>query len=92
MENRINQVITLENGKKYFILKQAVYKKENYFVTAEVTDDEKDLKDNFLVFHKTMENGTDYVHIENDPKVLEVILKWAMEDDEENEQIIIINE
>ena len=26
MENRINHIIKLDNGKKYFILKQAIYK------------------------------------------------------------------
>ena len=45
MENRINQVVELENGKEYYILKQAVYGGDNYFVAAEVSEDGEDLKD-----------------------------------------------
>src|SRR5574344_1634074 len=32
MENRINQVLTLENGQKLLILHQAIYNNENYYV------------------------------------------------------------
>ena len=31
MENRINKVLTLRNGKKYVVLNQAIYKQNNYF-------------------------------------------------------------
>lgn len=75
MENRINQVIELENGKKYFILKQAIYLNENYFIVAEVTEDGKDLKENFLVLHEIKEEGEPFVKIETDPKTLQIILK-----------------
>ena len=75
MENRINHVVELDNGKKYFILKQAIYMNDNYFIVAEVTEDEEDLKDNFLVLHETKENGEAFINIETDPKVLQIILK-----------------
>lgn len=75
MENRINHVIEFDNGKKYFVLKQAIYLNENYFVVAEVTDDGEDLKDNFLVLHETKEDGKYFAKIETDPKVLQIILK-----------------
>lgn len=75
MENRINHVVELDNGKKYFILKQAIYLNENYFVVAEVTDDGEDLKEKFLVLHETKDNGEAYVKIETDPKVLQIVLK-----------------
>ena len=52
MENRINQVIELENGKEYYILKQAVYSGDNYFVAAEVTEDGEDLKENCSILHE----------------------------------------
>ena len=75
MENRINHVMELDNGKKYFILKQAIYMNENYFIVAEVTDDEEDLKENFLVLHETKEGDKGFVEIETDPKKLQIILK-----------------
>lgn len=75
MENRINQVVELENGKKYFILKQAIYLSENYFVVAEVSEDGKDLKDSFLILHEVKEDDEAFVKVETDPKTLEIILK-----------------
>lgn len=74
MENRINHVVELENGKKYFILKQAIYLNDNYFIVSEVTEDEEDLKENFLVLHETKDNGESFVKVETDPKVLQIIL------------------
>lgn len=75
MENRINHVLELDNGKKYFVLKQAIYLGENYFIVAEVTEDGEDLKNSFLVLHETHENDEELIQIETDPKVLQVILK-----------------
>lgn len=74
MENKINKVITLANGDKYFILKQAIYKGENYFIVAEVTEDEEDLKEKFNILHETTENGETFIEFEEDPKVVQIIL------------------
>ena len=75
MENRINHIITLDNGKKYFILKQAIYKGDNFFVAAEVTGDEQNLTNNFLILHETKEDGKSIVRVEQDKEVLAIILK-----------------
>lgn len=75
MENRINHIVELEDGKKYFILKQAIYLNENYYIVAEVTDDEEDLKEKFLVLHETKEKGDTFVQTETDPKIIQIILK-----------------
>lgn len=75
MENRINNVVTLENGKKYFILKQAIYMNENYFVVAETNESEDDLKENFLILHETKQGDDTFVQVEKDPEVLQTILK-----------------
>ena len=75
MENRINHIITLDNGKKYFILKQAIYRGDNFFVAAEVTEDEQNLTNNFLILHETKEDGKSIVRAEQDKEVLAIILK-----------------
>ncbi|MBQ2408860.1 MAG: hypothetical protein II309_05440 [Bacilli bacterium] len=75
MENRINQVVELENGKEYYILKQAVYGGDNYFVAAEVSEDGEDLKDKFIILHETKENGESYIEFENDSKIIQILLK-----------------
>lgn len=75
MENRINHIITLDNGKKYFILKQAIYKGDNFFVAAEVTEDEEDITNTFLILHERKEDGKNIVKVEQDKDVLAIILK-----------------
>ncbi len=74
MENKINKVVTLANGKKYFILKQAIYKGENYFMVAEVTEDGEDLKEKFNILHETVEDGKTYIQFEKNPKTIQIIL------------------
>ena len=75
MENRINQIVELENGLQYYILKQAVYGGDNYFVAAEVSEDGVDLKEKFLILHETKENGESYIEFENDAKIIQILLK-----------------
>ena len=81
MENRINQVVELENGKKYFILKQAIYLNENYFIVAEVTEDGKDLKENFLVLHEIKEDGEGGINVKEKNAKLEKILEEYLQKD-----------
>ena len=39
MENRIDQLVTLANGKKYVIINQAIYQNNTYFYASEVTEE-----------------------------------------------------
>ena len=75
MENRINQIVELEDNKQYYILKQAVYVGDNYFVAAEVCGDGEDLKEEFTVLHETKENGESFIQFEEDPKTIQILLK-----------------
>ena len=47
MENLTNQVITLDNNQKYFILRQALYKGKTYYLAAEVTEDEENFTNKY---------------------------------------------
>ena len=74
MENLTNQVLDLENGKKYFILRQAVYKGTTYFLVAELTDDEEDFTNNFAFLEKV---GTEGLKVKKvtDKSIIEVLAK-----------------
>lgn len=52
MENITNQILNLRNGKKYFVLRQAVYKGVTYFLGAEVTPDGEDFTNNFVFLER----------------------------------------
>ena len=79
MENLTNQILELKNGKKYFILRQAAYKGNSYFLGAEVTSDGEDFTNNFIFLEKvTGENdGAAGFAVKEvkDPVVLDVLAK-----------------
>lgn len=75
MENRINQLMCLADGRKYAIMKQAIYKGVNYFVAARATDDEEDLKEEFEVFKEVDFEGAKAVEKVEDTKLIELICK-----------------
>jgi hypothetical protein len=74
MENITNQVLDLENGKKYFVLRQAVYKGVTYFLGAEVTPDEEDFTNNF-VFLERVGEGDLMVKKVTDQSIIDVLAK-----------------
>ncbi len=74
MENITNQVLDLENGKKYFVLRQAVYKGVTYFLGAELTDDEEDFTNEF-VFLERVGDGDLMIKKVTDPAIIEVLAK-----------------
>jgi hypothetical protein len=75
MENLTNQILELKNGKNYFIVRQAVYGGNTYFLGAEVTADEEDFTNNFLFFERIDEDDKFLVKEVKDPKILEVLAR-----------------
>lgn len=77
MENRINQVMELENGKKYVVIKQAVYKDHNYFVSARLTDDEQDILEEYVIFEEVEYKGKKSVKKVTDSNLYKLIVKYV---------------
>lgn len=75
MENRINQIITLNNGDKYMILHQAIYNNKNYYVCCGVTEDEEDTKEEFYLFEENKDEGEAYLDIVQDENLAKFILE-----------------
>ena len=77
MENRINQVMELADGRKYVVIKQAIYKGNNYFVSMRLTDDEEDVLDEIVVFQEVEYEGQKSVQKVKDPNLFSVICKYV---------------
>ena len=77
MENRIHQVMELENGKKYVVIKQAIYKGHNYFVAARLTDDEEDVLEEFVMFEEVEQAGESAVLEVKDPNICKMVCKYV---------------
>ena len=74
MENLTNQVLDLSNGKKYFVLRQAVYKGVTYFLGAELTENEEDFTNEFA-FLQRVEGEQLMIKKVTDPTIIEVLAK-----------------
>lgn len=75
MENLTNQVLKLKSGTHYFILRQAAYKGNTYYLGAELTEDEEDFTNNFTFLERVEKEGKFFVKEVKDKAVLEVLAK-----------------
>ena len=75
MENRINQVITTENGNKYMILHQAIYNNQNYYVCCGVNSEENDVDENFYLFEEIKQEDGVFIKFVEDEKMAKFILE-----------------
>ncbi len=75
MENITNQVLELGNNKKYYILRQALYKGTTYYLSAEVTEDEEDFTNKVIFLERVEKDGQSFVKEVKDSKILEVLAK-----------------
>lgn len=76
MENRTNKIIKFNDEEKYFVLKQAVYKGKNYYMTVRVTPDGENFTDEFQVLQEDNRDGKSYFSRVRDEQILNVLLKY----------------
>ncbi len=77
MTNRINQVMELADGKKYVIIKQAIYKGDTYYVSLRLTDDEENVMEELVIFEEVDINGQKSVKKVNDYNLAKLIFKYV---------------
>ncbi len=57
----INTIITLEDNKKYLVLNETIYEGKKYFLTASITEDNKNSNEEVAVFQEELEGLDIYV-------------------------------
>ena len=77
MQNRINQVMELADGRKYAVIKQAIYKGSTYYVSMRLTDDEENVTDEMVVFEEVDQKGQKSVLKVKDKNLLQLILEYV---------------
>ena len=77
MINRINQVMELADGKKYVVVKQAIYKFKTYYVCLRVTDDEENVLEELVVFEEVDYNNQKSVQKVKDQNILKLVLEYV---------------
>lgn len=76
MENRINSILELENGEKYVVLNQAIYQDKNYYLVAEITDNEEDVTGNIKICEEAREDGILAIKLVKDTKLIQLLAKY----------------
>lgn len=71
---KIDDVLTLENGKKYLLLLNSKIGETKYFLAVLVDNDEMPLKE-YEVLEQIINNGEEYVQIIKEPIILDSLLK-----------------
>ena len=82
MENRTNKTIKFSEDEKYFILKQAVFRGNSYYLTVKITPDGQDFTNEFAVLQEKERDGKLYFSRVNDTKTLGILLKYLDDRDE----------
>lgn len=77
MINRINQVMELADGKKYVVVKQAIYKGKTYYVSLRLTDDEENVMEELVVFEEVDFNNQKSVQKVKDQNILKLVLEYV---------------
>ena len=78
-----NQLITLDDGKKYIITEEKMYEDNKFYLMAGVKEDESDLNNQFQIAREVIFEGDTYLEEVDDPELLSKIL--PLFDEKENE-------
>ena len=75
MENRINQILTLDNDVELLVLHQAIYNGDNYLVCSKVVAEGTDLDENPILVHEIKNGDKLEVEVVEDPDLAEFIFE-----------------
>ena len=68
------QIVTLDDGRKYIITNEATYNNDKYFLMAGVLEDESDLNNEFQIAKEVI-NGVDTcLEDVDDPNLVETLI------------------
>ena len=73
MESKINKVLELANGSKYYVINQAIYKGNNYYFVVRVTDDKEDIVDEFRLLEEKKIDGQTLLSTVEDPEMIQLL-------------------
>lgn len=74
MSLEIDQLITLEDNKKYIITSDLVYEGERYIFLAGVKEDESDINKEFVIAKAVNDNGEAYIEDVTDEELLKTLI------------------
>lgn len=76
MENRINKIMTLKDGKKYIVLNQAIYKEKNYFFVVRINESGDDVTEEFRIIEEVIKEDKRYIRDVKDEKMIQLLSRY----------------
>jgi hypothetical protein len=74
MVNRTNQMVELENGKEYGIIKHILYQGRTFFVASEYDKEKEDFKEEIVILEQVVYEGKDSIKKLKDPEIIQTII------------------
>ena len=76
MDNKINKIINLEDNYKVFVVNQAIYNNQNYYLTVGIDPITLQFNDEFAVYIELVEDGKPLLKVVKDQTLLDLLLKY----------------
>lgn len=76
MENKINHILTLEDGTKFLVINQVIFREKNYYFVAKVTEDESDITGEYRIVEETKEGDHVYLSTVKDAETVRMLAEY----------------
>lgn len=76
MDNKINKIINLEDNDKVFVVNQAIYNNQSYYLTVGIDPITLRFNDEFAVYTELVEDGKPLLKVVKDQTLLDLLLKY----------------
>lgn len=76
MNNKINHILTLEDGLKFLVINQVIFRGKNYYFVAQVTEDESDITGEYRIVEEQKEGEETYLSTVRDAETVRMLAEY----------------
>lgn len=76
MTNKINHILTMEDGMKFLVISQVVYNNKNYYFVARITDDERDIVGEYRIVEEQVDGEDTYLSTVTDTDMIRTLAEY----------------
>lgn len=76
MTNKINHILTLDDGLKFLVINQVIYRNTNYYFVARITDDESDITGEYRIVEEIKKGEDIYLSTVKDAETVRTLAEY----------------
>lgn len=76
MTNKINHILTLDDGLKFLVINQVIYRNTNYYFVARITDDESDITGEYRIVEEIKKGEDIYLSTVKDAETIRTLAEY----------------